>query len=79
MNSTQEWTNGTKAYFSELSVLEHLTDLTPTRLPGSRDNKVAGVPDESMHQGPDEEMRAMDLEARLVLLQLVVDRALALG
>ena len=61
------------------AAVEHLTDLTPTRLPGSRDNKVAGVPDESMHQGPDEEMRAMDLEARLVLLQLVVDRALALG
>ena len=61
------------------AAVEHLTDLNPPRLPGSRDNKVAGVPDESMHQGPDEEMRAMDLEARLVLLQLVVDRALALG
>ena len=61
------------------AAVEHLTDLTPTRLPESQDNKVAGAPDESMHQGPDEEMRAMDLEARLVLLQLVVDRALALG
>ena len=64
------------------AAVQHLTDLKPPRLSESRDNKVAGAPNESMHQGLDEEMGAMDLmdlEARLVLLQLVVDRALALG